>query len=357
MLDEAKLKTLARKVNGIYEGALVAGMIYLGDELGLYRAMHGQGPLRSEEVAARAGLHERFVREWLYTQVASGILDHHSEGLFELSPEAGVVLAEEDDLRCMARLFDGLPQRTALLAELPRSFRTGIGVSWADAERGGTPERVHYMERMLRPWYEQVLVPRLLPLLDGVVARLEAGAKVADVGCGSGVALVAMGKAFPQSTFHGFEIAPLALDRARENTIQAGVSNVSFFNARDGGLPDDGSYDLITTFDCLHDMTRPDTMAKAIHDALSPEGSWLIVDPAGRGSFEENLAHPLAVTGYASSVMGCLQSGMSEQGGAGCGCFGLPEPVMQSLVESAGFTRFRRIDLPHPMNNYYEVRP
>jgi SAM-dependent methyltransferase len=355
-VDDAKFQKLTKTLAGAYEGALVSGMVYLGDALGLYGALCGEGPLTSTAVAAKVGLHERFVREWLHSQVVSGIIDYHGDGLFELSPEAGVLLAAEDDLRCLARLFDGFPQRTALLAELPTSFRTGIGLSWADTEKGGTPERVRWMERFLRTWYQQVLVPQVLPQLEGVTARLEAGGKVADVGCGSGVALISMAKAFPSSSFIGWDISDIALNRGRENALTSGTSNVTFFNARAGGLPEDRSFDLITTFDCVHDLTRPEAAARAIHASLGPEGTWLIVDPAGRGSFEDNLDHPMAVFGYTASVTGCLQSGMSEQGGAGCGCFGLPEPAMRALTESVGFTRFRRLEIPHPLNNFYEVR-
>ena len=130
-----------------------------------------------------------------------------------MSPEAGLLLAEEDDLRSMARWFDNFPQRTALLSEIPRSFKTGIGISWSDVERGGTSGRVQWMERLLRPWYEQVLVQTVLPELDGLIDSLNAGSRVADVGCGSGVAVVTMAAAFPESEFYGWEIAPLALDR------------------------------------------------------------------------------------------------------------------------------------------------
>jgi SAM-dependent methyltransferase len=356
-MDEKKFQGLAQTLLRAYEGALVSGMVYLGDELGIYQAMKGQGPLTSASVAANAGLHERFVREWLYTQVASGIIDYHGNGLFELSSEAGILLGEPNDIRTLAGLFDNFPQRTALISELPRSFRTGIGVSWADADRGGTPARVQWMERFLRPWYQQVLVPQVLPKLDGVVTKLDTGAKVADIGCGSGVALVTMATAFPKSTFYGWDIAALALDRGRENALRAGASNVTFANVRDGGIPEDGTFDLVTTFDCVHDMTHPDIVVRAIHEALRVDGTWLIVDPGGRGSFEDNLEHPMAVFGYAASVTGCLQSGMSEVGGAGYGCFGLPEPAMQELAESVGFTRFRRLDIPHPLNNFYEARP
>jgi len=356
-MDETKIGELTKRIMGMYEGALVSGMVYLGDEMGLYRAMHEQGPVTSDEVASRAGLHERFVREWLSLQAAAGLIEYQGDGLFYLSPEAGLLLAEEDDLRSMARWFDNFPQRTALLSEIPRSFKTGIGISWSDVERGGTSGRVQWMERLLRPWYEQVLVQRLLPELDGLVAELEAGCRTGDIGCGSGVAVVTMAAAFPESEFHGWEIAPLALDRCRENAIQAGVTNASFHDVGDEKLPEDSSFGFITTFDCVHDMTSPDELATAIYNSLTSDGRWLIVDPTSKGNLEENLEMPLAVFGYAASVAGCLQSAMSEPDGAGYGAFGLPASAMQQLTEKAGFTRFRQLDIDHPMNSYYEVRP
>ena len=356
-MDDKKIRQLSKQIMGVYEGALVSGMIYLGDEMGLYRAMDGRGPMTSGEVASQAGLHERFVHEWLCLQAAVGLVEYEGDGMFHLSAEAGVLLAHEDDLRSMARWFDNLPQRTALLSEIPRSFKTGVGISWADTERGGTSGRVQWMERLLRPWYEQVLVQSVLPELDGLIDDLNDGARVADVGCGSGVAVVTMAEAFPQSDFHGWEIAPLALDRCRENAIQAGVTNATFHDVRDGGLPEDGSFSFVATFDCVHDMTSPDDLATAIYKSLNSEGRWLIVDPTSKGSLEENLKLPLAVFGYAASVAGCLQSGMSESGGAGHGAFGLPAPAMQQLTERAGFSQFRQLDIDHAMNSYYEVRP
>ncbi|MAF45676.1 MAG: hypothetical protein CL407_07135 [Acidimicrobiaceae bacterium] len=357
VMDEAKLGALSKRIMGIYEGALVSGMVYLGDEMGLYRAMHEQGPITSDQVATRAGLHERFVREWLSLQAAAGLIEYQGDGLFYLSPEAGLLLAEEEDLRSMARWFDNFPQRTALLSEIPRSFKTGIGISWSDVERGGTSGRVQWMERLLRPWYEQVLVQTVLPELDGLIESLNAGSRVADVGCGSGVAVVTMASAFPKSEFYGWEIAPLALDRCRENAIQAGVTNAVFHDVRQQQLPEDGSFEFVTTFDCVHDMTSPDELATAIYNSMTPDGRWLIVDPTSKGTLEENIEMPLAVFGYAASVAGCLQSAMSEPNGAGHGVFGLPAPAMQELTEKAGFTRFRQLDITHAMNSYYEVRP
>ena len=356
-MDDKKIRQLSKQIMGVYEGALVSGMIYLGDEMGLYGAMDQQGPMTSGEVASRAGLHERFVREWLCLQVAAGLIEYQGDEKFYLSPEAGLLLAQEDDLRSMARWFDNFPQRTALLSEIPRSFKTGIGISWSDTQHGGTFGRVQWMERLLRPWYEQVLVQSVLPELEGLVDELRDGVRVADVGCGSGVAVVTMAEAFPQSDFHGWEIAPLALDRCRENGIQAGVTNATFHDVRNGGLPEDRSFSFVATFDCVHDMTAPDELATAIYTSLDSEGRWLIGDPTSKGSLEENLELPLAIFAYAASVAGCLQSAMSEPGGAGHGVFGLPAPAMRELTERAGFSRFRQLDIDHAMNSYYEVRP
>jgi 2-polyprenyl-3-methyl-5-hydroxy-6-metoxy-1,4-benzoquinol methylase len=352
-MDEAKLRSTQRLINGYSQGAFISAMVYAGDALGLYAAMHGAGPLSSEKLAAKTGLNERFLREWLRGQAAAGIIDNAGDETFELSPESGLLLAEEDDLRSMARGFDGLPQRMALMANLPEVFRTGIGLSWSNTNE----DRVRWMERQFRAWYQQVLVPVVLPLLDGVVATLEAGAKAADIGCGSGVALVTMATAFPRSEFHGWDIAPLALERAEANAKAAGVTNVTFHDVRAGGIPGDHSFSLVSTFDCVHDMTNPDGLAAALHAALAPDGHWLIADIDGRPSFEENLSHPAAAVMYAMSVAGCLQSGMSEPGGAGLGTLGLPEPAMRTLTERAGFTRFRRLDLQSPVNAYYEARP
>jgi 2-polyprenyl-3-methyl-5-hydroxy-6-metoxy-1,4-benzoquinol methylase len=190
------------------------------------------------------------------------------------------------------------------------------------------------------------------------VPKLEAGIKVADLGCGAGIALIEMARAFPNSEFHGYDLSRNAIARARENGAAAGLANLTFHQVPDELLPEDGSFGLITTFDCMHDMTRPHETAKAIRASLADDGHWFIADIRSFPTFDENLAaNPQSARFYAVSVFGCLQSAMSEPGGAGYGTYGLPEPAMRQLAVGAGFTRFRTVELPSPVNAYYEARP
>ena len=221
-IDVEKTQKFAQAVFGHLAGALASGMIYLGDRMGLYRALNGAGPLTSEELARKTGLNERWVREWLYQQAAANVIDYKGESRFELSPEGAVVLADENSPFFLAGGFCALPQQMALLNELPRSFKSGLGLSY---DQFGSEVNVG-VERMLAPWFRTQLVPSALPRLDGVVAKLNVGAKVADVGCGAGIAIIEMAKAYPRSEFHGYDIAKLPLKRAEENARKAGIKNV-----------------------------------------------------------------------------------------------------------------------------------
>ena len=191
-----------------------------------------------------------------------------------------------------------------------------------------------------------------------MVSKLKAGAKVADVGCGGGIAVIQMAKAFPQSVFHGYDISRYALERAEGNKAQTGVTNVMFHDAGREPIPDDASFDFISTFDCLHDMAHPDRIMAAIRKALKPDGTWIIADIHGQPSFEQNLTdNPLAPLMYGFSVLCCMSSAMSEPNGMGLGTLGFPEPVARRMVTEAGFTRFKSHDFDNPINAYYEVRP
>jgi 2-polyprenyl-3-methyl-5-hydroxy-6-metoxy-1,4-benzoquinol methylase len=330
-------------------------MIYLGDHLGLYRALaDARAPLTSDELAAHTGLHERWVREWLRGQAAARLVDYRGEDRFALSPEAVMVLADEHSPAFAAGGFCGLPRQFSVLERLPESFKTGLGLPYdafgLEGNRG--------VERMLAPWFRTMLVPVALPALDGVTAKLESGAKVADVGCGAGVALIAMAKAFPRSQFHGYEISKYALERAAVNLADAGVGNVTFHDANGDALPTDGSFDFVTAFDCLHDMVNPAPVIAAIRRALKPDGTWLISDIKSHPTFEGNLErNPMAGMMYGFSVLSCMSSALSEPGGTGLGTLGFTEDVARTMTEEAGFTRFRTHDFGNPMNAYYEVRP
>lgn len=353
-IDPEKLKKTAEQVFGLLGGAFVSAMIYIGDRMGLYAALNGAGPVTSEEFARKTGLHERWIREWLHGQTAAGLIEYAGDGRFALSPEAGMVLADEHSPMFLAGGFCSLPQQMAVLEKLPEAFKTGIGLTY-DALG---PEVNRGVERLLAPWFRTQLVPVALPKLDGVVAKLVAGAKVADIGCGSGVALIEMAKAYPRSRFDGYDIARIALARARANAAAAGVNNVTFHDPKAEPLAADASCDFITTFDCLHDMTRPDLVMSAIRKAIKPDGTWLIADVHGQPTFEQNLqGNPLAPFLYSISVLCCMSSALSEPDGLGLGTLGFPEPVARRMTAEAGFTRFVTRDFENPINAYYEVRP
>ena len=354
-LDPDRLKQFAKHVFGALEGAMTSAMIHLGDSLGLYRALADAGrSVSSAELAERTGLHERWLREWLHAQGAAGVLEYDGEGRFALSPEGCAVLANEDHPGFGCGMFSCLPQTIAVVDKLPEAFRTGIGLDYdAFGEQGARG-----VERGFAPWYRALLVPMALPRVEGVVAALTAGARVADVGCGAGVALVEMAKAFPKASFHGYDISKYALERGEENRREAGVENIAFHDARRDPLPDDGSFSFITTFDCLHDMTDPASVMKQIRGALSDDGTWLIADIKAKGSYEANVEkNPMAALMYGTSVLTCMSSALSEEGGLGLGTLGLHEGLAQEMTEEAGFTRFELLDLGHPVNAFYVVRP
>jgi SAM-dependent methyltransferase len=264
------------------------------------------------------------------------------------------VLAVEESPAFAAGGFCALPQQFAVLDRLPEAFRTGIGLPY-DAFG---PEGAVGVERLLAPWFRTQLIPIALPALDGVVARLEAGVSVADVGCGGGVALLEMARAYPRSSFHGYDISQHALARAEANRRAAGIGNATFHDAKQDALPADGSLDFVTTFDCIHDMANPGVVVRAIRDAIKPDGTWLIADINCKATFEENLAdNQLAPLMYGFSVLCCMSSALSEPGGAGLGTLGFTEPVARQMITDAGFTRFRRHDFENPFNAYYEIRP
>src|ERR1700723_2015229 len=222
-IDIEKAKKTAEHVFDLLGGALVSGMIYLGDRMGLYQAMNGLGAVTSEELARKTGLHERWIREWLYGQAAAKLIDHKGDGRFELSGESALVLANENSPFFLAGGFCALPQQMAVLNLLPESFKSGRGLTYDQLG----PEVNRGVERLLAPWFRTQLVPNALPKLDGVVGKLQAGARVADVGCGSGVALIEMAKAYPRSNFHGYDIAKVPLARASQNAEQAGIDNIT----------------------------------------------------------------------------------------------------------------------------------
>ena len=357
--DPEQVGLFAFQVANQMAGAVTAAMIHLGDKLGLFRALaDAEAPLDTTTLAERTGLVERWVREWSYNQAAAGMIVADTSGgaeRFSLAPEAVPVLADETHEMNLLGMFHQLPQNMAMLdTALPDSFRTGVG---HDYDTLG-PEAAVGVERGFEPWMQNHLVGDLLPRLDGVVDRLEAGVSVADVGCGAGSGVLRMARAFPASRFAGYDISQHALDRARQSLAASGVTNAEFHDPRTDPLPDDGTLGFVTTFDCLHDMTDPDAVARAIRLALADDGTWLVADIKAYDTFAENVEHnPMAALMYGTSVLSCMSSALSEPGGAGLGTLGMSEARARAMAEAAGFTRFARLDLDSPVNAFYEIRP
>jgi 2-polyprenyl-3-methyl-5-hydroxy-6-metoxy-1,4-benzoquinol methylase len=353
-IDPEALKAYAKLVFGALGGAMTSAMIYLGDRLGLYRALAGAGAVDSRELAARTGLDERWLREWIHQQGAAGVLIHRGDDRFELSPEGAAVLAQEAHPANGIGFFAQLPKMLAIAERLPESFRSGLGLPY-DALG---PEGAAGIERGLAPWFRALLVPFALPRVPGAVPLLEAGADVADVGCGAGVALLEMAKAFPRSRFHGYDISRHALARAEANRKEAGVGNATFHDAAADPLPEDGRFGFVTSFDCLHDMTDPAGVIRSVRRAIRDDGIWFVADIKAQPSYEQNVAkNPMAAMMYGTSVLTCMSSALSEPGGLGLGTLGLHADLARSLAEQAGFTRFETLDLGHPVNAFYVVRP
>jgi 2-polyprenyl-3-methyl-5-hydroxy-6-metoxy-1,4-benzoquinol methylase len=354
-IDPDKLKLYSFLLFSKLDGAVTAGMVHLGDQLGLYSAMRSAGvPLSSVELAEHAGLNERWVREWAYNQAAAKLIEVDDDEKFSLSAEGEAVLATPDHPAFGMGMFHQLPQTMESLVQVRESFVTGVGY---DYDSHG-PEGAVGLERSFEPWNNAFLLPTVLPALDGVVDRLTEGARLVDIGCGAGSAVLLMAAAFPKSTFVGYDISRYALDRAIAKQSAAGAANASFRDPRDSPLPADHSVDVVTTFDCIHDMTHPQEMMGSIRAALTDDGTWLLVDIKALDTFEQNARkNPMASLMYGISVLSCMSSALSEPDGAGLGTLGLSANTARKMSEQAGFTRFRKLDIDHAVNAFYEIRP
>lgn len=356
-VDPDKLKMFSFGVFTQLSGAVTAGMIHLGDKLGLFPALAAaDGAITTQQLADATDLDERWVREWAHNQAAAKIIEVDtsvSPETFSLSPEGTAVLASPDHVAFGMGMFHRFPQTIGALEHMPESFRTGLG---HDYDSHGCEGAIG-IEKSFEPWMRHHLLDTVLPALDGIVERLEVGATVIDIGCGAGGAVLMMAERFPNSTFVGYDISEHALDRAAERLAESDVSNARFVDPRDEAMPTDGSCDLVTTFDCIHDMTRPQEMMHSIRSAVADDGTWLLVDIKGRDTFAQNVEkNPMAALMYGISVLSCMSSALSEPDGAGLGTLGLPASKAQDMAATAGFDRFRQMDIDHSVNSFYEVR-
>lgn len=353
-MDPDKLKNFAQNVFGSLTGAMTSSMIHLGDRLGLYQALADGRPRTSAELAEDTGLQERWLREWLYQQGAAGVLESADGERFSLSEEGRAVLVDESHPAFGAGFFTDLPGQMARVAHLPESFRTGLGYDYDAAGACGAES----VERGFASWFRTFLVSAWLPQLPGVVERLSAGVDVADVGCGAGVALLEMGRAFPKSRFHGWDVSDHALERAEQNRSEAGLDNITFHNARKDPVPADGRFALVTTFDCLHDMTDPAGVIQELRKAVAEDGTWFVADIKAHETYAQNVQrNPMAAMMYGVSLTSCMSSALSEPGGAGLGTLGLFPARLEAMARDAGFSGFEQIELGHPVNAFYRISP
>ncbi len=337
--DPDALKRYAFNLFTKLEGAVTSGMVHLGDRLGLYRALADAaaptvGSVSSAELADRAGLDERWVREWAYNQAAAGLIDIDDEERFSLSAEALAVLVDESSPAFGMGQFtrfpgpDGHPGRDA--GRVPRRASATTTTATARTARPGSSAR---SSRGTATTCCRWACPRWTASSAG----WKAAGPWPTSAAAAGIAVCLMAEAFPSSQVHGYEISRLALDRAERRRAELGLANAHFHDARAEPLPSDGSVDLVTTFDCIHDMTRPQEMMDAIRASLRDDGIWLLVDIKARDSYAENVAkNPMTALMYGISVLSCLSSALSEPGGAGLGTLGLPESQARAMAEAAG---------------------
>jgi len=330
----------------------VAAMIHVGNELGLFTAMADAGPLSADALGERTGLHPRWLLEWMRLQAAAHILVYCGEDTFQLPPEANGLLADKSSRAFAADNFTGGPT-PAQLEGLMTSFRTGIGKTYESDGMDGVTKS----EERHRKSAEQQVVPKMIPALSGVLEKLTSGGLVADVGCGDGALVLAMAKAFPNSVFHAMEPNRFSIAHIEQRIAEYGLSNVRTFVAPAESFPNDERYDLIVTFDCIHDMPHPQKAIQEIYRHLRNDGTWFIKDIRSKPKFEDNLRNPMLAMMYGFSLFSCMASGMSEPGGAGLGTLGFNPEVAERMSRQAGFTRFRMHDFRDPGNLYYEVRP
>jgi SAM-dependent methyltransferase len=350
-VDVDKLMSFVFRAVDEVGATLNTALVVMGDKLGFYTALSQNGPLTPSELAAKTGTSERYVREWLNAQAAGGYVEYQpDDGRYTLPPEQAVALTDESSPAYLPGFFQIALGSVLDSPRISEAVRTGAGVGWHD--------HVHDVhegcERFFRPGYNAHLVGEWLPALDGVVEKLERGAKVADVGCGHGASTVLMAEAFPASTFVGSDYHEGSITTAQTRAEEAGVADRVTFKVAPAASYPGKDYDLVTMFDCLHDMGDPSGAARHVRESLSDDGTWMIVEPAAGDRVEENL-NPVGRAYYGFSTLLCTPSSLSQPVGLALGAQA-GEARIREVVTSAGFSRFKRV-ADTPFNMVFEARP
>ena len=349
-LDMNKLNDFIGRFVTDLGAAVHTGMVVIGEKLGLYKALAG-GPMSSAELAARTQTDERYLREWLASQAAGGYITYdEATQEFSLSEEQAFALANEDSPAYLPGAFELALGSLAAVPRIADSFRSGAGMGWHEHEDGV----FHGCEKFFRPGYAANLVTSWIPALRDVKEKLQAGARVADVGCGKGASTILMSKAFPESRFFGFDYHDKSIEAARESARSAGVADRVTFEVSKAKEFPGKDYDFVAVFDCLHDMGDPIGAAAHVRQSLAKEGTWMIVEPFANDSLKDNL-NPVGRVYYSFSTLLCTPCSRSQEVGL---CLGAQagEKRIREVVTSAGFSRFRRAT-ETPFNIVYEARP
>jgi ubiquinone/menaquinone biosynthesis C-methylase UbiE len=351
-VDKAKREQFINQAMGYVTGAALSGMIYIGDRVGLFKTMTNAGPLSMDEIAAKSELQPRYVREWLSAMAAAGIVEYDpAVERFTFPEEHAAVLADENSPSFLAGFFQNTPAMVTVAPRIAEAFVKGGGVPFS--EYG--PDLVAGIDRSNRAQYQHHLVKRWLAAMPDVVTRLETGARAADIGCGSGYPSILMAQAFPRSRFYGFDVSPESLERARVDAQRRGVADrVEFQRVSATALPDDPKFDVITSFDAIHDMVDPRGALRAIRRSLADDGTYFMVEPKAGDTLAENLG-PMGAMMYSMSTLHCMTVSLAH-GGEGIGTAISPSKVRE-LAEQAGFTRVRRLPIEHLAQAFYEIRP
>jgi 2-polyprenyl-3-methyl-5-hydroxy-6-metoxy-1,4-benzoquinol methylase len=347
-VDENRLNAFLGKAVGDLGAAISAVLVSIGDELGFYKAL-AAAPQTAAELAKKTGTNERYVREWLANQASGGYVDYDAaSGQFSLSPEQALCLADPNGPADIPGAYSVVRALNHARDRALENFRSGKGMEWGEHH----PCLFHGTERFFRASYNANLLGGWLPALDGVLDKLKAGARVADVGCGHGASTILMAQAFPQSTFVGVDYHPASIETARQRARETGVANAQFEVADAASYS--GTYDLIAFFDCVHDMADPAGAAKHARASLKPDGHAMVVEPFANDRLEDNL-NPVGRVYYGASTLVCVPVSLAKNGPA-LGAQAGEKRLRDTFVTHGGFTRFRRAT-ETPFNIVLEARP
>jgi ubiquinone/menaquinone biosynthesis C-methylase UbiE len=349
-IDHDKLTEFLNRFVGDLGATMAAGNVLVGDRLGFYRALAGR-PMLPCELAEHTGTATRYADEWLRGQAAGGYVEYDPQtGSYSLTPEQAFALTDPDGAVFAPGAFELALGALRAERKVVEAFRTGAGVGWHEHD----DEVFSGCERFFRPGYAANLVASWLPALDGVEAKLNAGAAVADVGCGHGASTMLMARAFGKSRFTGSDYHEESITQARKRTADAGLTAQVRFEVASAQTFNGGPYDLVTTFDSLHDMGDPLGAARHIREMLAPDGTWMVVEPFAGNSVTDNL-NPVGRVYYSFSTFLCVPNALSQDGGYSLGAQAGEESIFK-LAADAGYTGFRRV-AETPFNIVYEVRP